>query len=76
MERLNGKTCSKVFARKDFADVRYIRRMLVDVFTALDLAQKKLGFHRAPQFKIPNTVCLNPKCLSLLTALDLADHNL
>ena len=48
LERLNGTTCNKIFDKKSFADVRYIRRMLVDVFTALDLAQRKFGFHRVP----------------------------
>ena len=30
-----------------FADARYLRQMLLEVFTALDKAQRKFGFHRA-----------------------------
>ena len=38
---------SQVLKDSKFADARYLRQMLLEVFTALDKAQRKFGFHRA-----------------------------
>lgn len=43
LERINGKSVSKVIAEPDFCDVRYIREMLFSIFTALDAAQRAFG---------------------------------
>ena len=37
----------QVLKDSKFADARYLRQMLLEVFTALDMAQRKFGFHRA-----------------------------
>lgn len=43
LERMNGKSVSKVIGSADFCDVQYIRDMLFEVFTALDAAQRAFG---------------------------------
>jgi hypothetical protein len=44
LERINGKSCSKVIAQKSFNDVWYIRSMLKQTFVALDAAQRAYGW--------------------------------
>ena len=43
LERINGKSCSKVISQKAFNDVWYIRSMLKQTFVALDAAQRAYG---------------------------------
>jgi hypothetical protein len=44
LERINGKSCSKVISQKSFNDVWYIRSMLKQTFVALDAAQRAYGY--------------------------------
>ena len=57
-------SCYAVQVLKDskFADARYLRQMLLEVFTALDKAQRKFGFHRAHAqlYCVFSLVCLSP----------------
>ena len=43
LERLDGRIVEKAIMRKEFADVHYLRAMLLSVFTALGKAQAWLG---------------------------------
>lgn len=45
LERLNGRVVEKVIMAQDFADVHYVRALLLAVFTALGKAQSWLGRH-------------------------------
>lgn len=44
LERMNGRSLSKVVAEPDFCDVHYLRDMLMTVFTAVDAAQRAFGY--------------------------------
>jgi hypothetical protein len=44
LERINGRSCSKVISNKSFNDVWYIRSMLKQTFEALDAAQRAYGY--------------------------------
>lgn len=44
LERINGKSISKIVSKKDFNDVWYIRSMLQQTFFALDAAQRAFGY--------------------------------
>lgn len=43
MERINGLSVDKVITARNFHDIHYIRDMLLQVFTALDAAQRAFG---------------------------------
>jgi hypothetical protein len=47
MERVNGWPISKRVADPSFHNIHYIREMLFQVFSALDRAQRALGFNHA-----------------------------
>ena len=44
LERINGKSVDKIVMDKEFHDIYYIRDMLLEVFTALDAAQRAFGY--------------------------------
>ena len=54
LERLDGRVVEKVIMRPEFADVYYLRAMLLSVFTALGKAQSWLGTAMACQM-LPST---------------------
>ncbi|PRW44896.1 kinase-like superfamily [Chlorella sorokiniana] len=47
MEKLNGWEVYKRIDTPEFHNIHYVREMLFQVFSALDRAQRKLGFHHA-----------------------------
>ncbi|EFN56120.1 expressed protein [Chlorella variabilis] len=47
MEKLNGWEVYKRIDVPEFHNIHYVREMLFQVFSALDRAQRKLGFHHA-----------------------------
>lgn len=47
MEKLQGWEVHKRLLQPDFHNIHYVREMLFQVFSALDTAQRKLGFHHA-----------------------------
>ncbi|KAL4857795.1 NEDD8-activating enzyme E1 catalytic subunit [Chlorella vulgaris] len=47
MEKLNGWEVYKRVDTPEFHNIHYVREMLFQVFSALDRAQRKLGFHHA-----------------------------
>ena len=55
LERLDGRVVEKVIMRPEFADVHYLRAMLLSVFTALGKAQSWLGTAMACQM-LPSTL--------------------
>lgn len=55
LERINGKSVSAIMAGPDWHDVRYLRTMLFTVLTALDLAQRRFGFHHC-DFRLENVM--------------------
>jgi len=55
LERLNGKSVSKIFEQKKFADIHYIRDLMLEVLTALDKAERRYGFHHC-DFRLENVM--------------------
>lgn len=55
LERLNGESVSKIFAKTGWADIHYIRSLMLEVFTALDQAERKFGFHHC-DFRLENVM--------------------
>lgn len=55
LERLNGKSVSKIFAEKGWADIHYIRSLMLEVFAALDKAERRFGFHHC-DFRLENVM--------------------
>ncbi|KAK9843419.1 hypothetical protein WJX81_001420 [Elliptochloris bilobata] len=47
LERLDGRSPAKVVGAKDFHDIGYLRDLLFNIFTALDVGQRRMGFHHA-----------------------------
>ena len=43
LERLNGRSPAKVVGAKNFHDIGYLRDLLFNVFTALDVGQRRVG---------------------------------
>ena len=60
LERLDGRVVEKVIMRPEFADVHYLRAMLLSVFTALGKAQSWLG---DPCWQA-DKLCLRAACIS------------
>lgn len=55
LERLNGKSVSKIFEQNKFADIHYIRDLMLEVLTALDKAERRYGFHHC-DFRLENVM--------------------
>lgn len=47
MEKINGWSVNKRLADPTFHNIHYVREMLFQVFSALDRAQRRLGFNHA-----------------------------
>ena len=47
LERLDGRSPAKVVGAKNFHDIGYLRDLLFNVFTALDVGQRRMGALRA-----------------------------
>ena len=43
LERLDGRSPAKVVGAKNFHDIGYLRDLLFNVFTALDVGQRRMG---------------------------------
>ena len=49
LERLDGRSPAKVVGAKHFHDIGYLRDLLFNVFTALDVGQRRMGAMRPTQ---------------------------